>query len=148
MIFVRAAWLITGAVALGLGVLGIFLPLLPTTGFLLLAAFCFARSSPVLYHWLLRHPHLGTPILHWREHRAISTRAKRLALLSMAATILISLALGVGVPILALQVVILSAVAVFIWTRPVPPSGSSAPPQAANASDKASSMSRSTTNSR
>ena len=67
---------ILGALALGLGVAGIFLPLLPTTPLLLLAAWCFVRSSPRLYEWLLNHPRLGVYIRNFREHRAIPLRVK------------------------------------------------------------------------
>jgi uncharacterized membrane protein YbaN (DUF454 family) len=59
-----------------LGVLGILLPLLPTTPFLLLAAGCFVRSSPRLYAWLLNHKWFGSYIRHYREHKAIPLRAK------------------------------------------------------------------------
>ncbi len=65
--------------SLGLGTAGVFLPLLPTVPFVLLAAFCFARSSPRLEHWLLRHEHFGPHIHAWRESRAISRSGKRAA---------------------------------------------------------------------
>jgi uncharacterized membrane protein YbaN (DUF454 family) len=64
----------------GLGVLGIFVPLLPTTPFLLLAAACFVRSSPRLYVWLIHHKWFGKYIRYYREHRAIPLRAKIVAL--------------------------------------------------------------------
>ena len=71
-------WLliILGTVSLLLGVVGVFLPLLPTTPFLLLAAALYFRSSPRLYDWLLAHPHLGTYIRNFRENRAIPLRVK------------------------------------------------------------------------
>ena len=65
-----------GSLSLGLGVAGIFLPLLPTTPFLLLAASCYFNSSPKLYHWLLTRKHLGVYIRNFRENRAIPLRAK------------------------------------------------------------------------
>ena len=67
---------ILGSVALVLGVVGIFLPLLPTTPFLLLAAALYFRSSPRLYDWLLTHPCLGPYIKNFREHKAIPLRVK------------------------------------------------------------------------
>ena len=65
-----------GIFALSLGIIGIVVPLLPTTPFLLLAAACFVRSSEKLYAWLLHHKWFGEYIRHYREHRAITLRAK------------------------------------------------------------------------
>lgn len=65
-----------GSIALALGIIGVFLPLLPTTPFLLLAAALYFRSSQRLYNWLLNHPHLGVYIRNFREHRAIPMRVK------------------------------------------------------------------------
>lgn len=70
-----------GFAALGAGVAGIVLPLLPTTPFLLVAAACFVRSSPRLYHWLIAHPWFGVYIRSYRELRAIPMAAKVMALL-------------------------------------------------------------------
>lgn len=67
---------VLGVVSLSLGVAGIFLPLLPTTPFLLLAAWAFVRSSPRLYDWLMCHPRLGEYIRNFREERAIPLRVK------------------------------------------------------------------------
>ena len=67
---------VLGVVSLSLGVAGIFLPLLPTTPFLLLAAWVFVRSSPRLYAWLINHPHLGVYIRNFRENHAIPLRVK------------------------------------------------------------------------
>jgi uncharacterized membrane protein YbaN (DUF454 family) len=65
-----------GVIAVGLGVIGVFVPLLPTTPFLLLAAACFVRSSARLYAWLIHHKWFGDYIRHYREHHAIPLRAK------------------------------------------------------------------------
>lgn len=72
----RYLLMVLGSVALALGVVGIFLPLLPTTPFLLLAAALYFRSSPQLYEWLLSHKHLGPYIRNFRENKAIPLRVK------------------------------------------------------------------------
>ncbi|MBQ2394412.1 MAG: YbaN family protein [Alistipes sp.] len=72
----KMLFIILGSLALGLGILGIFIPLLPTTPLLLLAAALYFKSSPQLYEWLLNHPRLGEYIRNFREYRAIPLRAK------------------------------------------------------------------------
>ncbi|WP_138466262.1 YbaN family protein [Poseidonocella sp. HB161398] len=114
----RAIWFTFGIISLGLGMLGIPLPLLPTVPFLLLATFCFARSSPRLHNWLITHPTYGRSIRDWNEKGAISLRAKRLATVTVAASFGISLALSVPLRALAIQAVTLGLVLIFIWTRP------------------------------
>lgn len=114
----RLFWALCGFAALGLGVVGIFLPLLPTVPFLLLAAFCFARSSEHMHLWLTMHPVLGPPIRDWQASGAISLRAKRLATASMAVVLVLSFTLGVQPLIVAVQAVVLGCAALFIWTRP------------------------------
>lgn len=114
----RLVWMICGLASLLLAIAGVVLPLVPTVPFLLLAAYCFARSSETLHDWLLGHPTLGPPIQHWRENGAISRRAKKLATGSIAVAFGISVALGLAWWILAIQAVVLAAVLVFIWTCP------------------------------
>lgn len=114
----RAVWAALGFLALGLGVMGIALPLLPTVPFLLLAAWCFARSSERLHLWLMRHPRLGPPIRDWKARGAISRRAKIAASVSMLAVWLVSVGLALPVTVIAIQAATLVCVAVFIWTRP------------------------------
>ncbi len=86
-----------GSIALGLGVLGIFLPVLPTTPFLLLAAALWCKGSPRLYEWLLNSKHLGTYIRNFRETRAIPLRAKIVSVTMLWTTILLSAFLAVHV---------------------------------------------------
>lgn len=114
-------WLMIGLVATGCGIAGIILPLVPTTPFLLLAAYAFARSSPRLHAWLVTHPRLGPPINDWQAHGAIGRPAKVAAAIVMAATLLVSAALGVSTSVLVIQAVVLSAAAAFVLTRPDAP---------------------------
>lgn len=116
----RIFWMAAGGLALLLGLAGIALPLLPTTPFLLLAAFCFARSSPRVEMWLVEHPRLGPPIRHWRAEGAIAPRAKVLAMVAIAATFGLSLALGLPSRVLLIQAATLGLVTLFILTRPNP----------------------------
>ena len=88
---VRLVLLALGSLALLLGIIGIFLPGLPTTPFILVAAACYARASERFYHWLLRNPTFGPLISEWRRHRSIPYRVKRLAISLMSLTICVSI---------------------------------------------------------
>ena len=77
-----------GIVSLALGVMGVFLPVLPTTPFLLLSAALFFRSSPRLYDWLLSHPRLGVYIKNFREYKAIPLRVKIVSVTTLWLTLL------------------------------------------------------------
>lgn len=117
----RPLWLILGLVAVACGVAGIVLPLVPTTPFMLLAAFCFARSSPRLEAWLLGHPTFGPMIRNWQRNGSIDRRAKRVALALMVAAFALSAFLQLPVWVLIAQGAVLVAVATFILTRPDTP---------------------------
>jgi uncharacterized membrane protein YbaN (DUF454 family) len=117
----RLLWISLGLVALALGLAGVVLPFVPTTPFMLLAAACFAKSSPCLNNWLASHPSFGPAIHDWRAHRAIAPKAKRLSLIAMSAAFAISLALGLSWQILAVQGVVLVVMGAWIWTRPEGP---------------------------
>ncbi len=80
--------IISGTISLVLGVIGIFVPLLPTTPFLLLTAALYFRGSPRLYQWLLHHKYFGPYIRNFRENKAIPLRAKVISLLLMWGTML------------------------------------------------------------
>lgn len=114
----RIIWLSCGFLALGLGAVGVVLPLLPTVPFLLLAAFCFARSSERFHGWLLEHPVFGPPIADWRRSGAIRRKAKYLATASIGAAFLISVLLGLKPWVLMVQGVVLLGVLIFLWSRP------------------------------
>ncbi len=108
-----------GTFCAGLGFIGIFLPVLPTTPFLLLAAFCYARSSKRLYHWLLTNPWFGEYLKNYHEGRGMRVRHKALALILMwlsigwtvqnavpiwwGKLILLAIALGVSVHLLRVK---------------------------------------------
>lgn len=114
----RVLWAVLGVVALGLGLVGVFMPVLPTVPFMLLAAFCFARGSDRLLNWLLSHPVFGPPIVAWRERGAVPAKAKWLGSLSMAGGFGFAVWLALPVWALVAQGSIMLAAALFIWTRP------------------------------
>ena len=113
----RLLWGSAGLACVALGAVGVVLPLLPTVPFLLLAAFCFARSNPAWERRLLNHPRYGPPLRQWRERKAISRKAKLAALTAMAATIALS-AVFAGWPWVLAPVLACTASGAWIWTRP------------------------------
>ncbi len=115
----RLGWLLLGFLFLGLGLVGAFLPLLPTTIFLILAAGCFARSSPRLEAWLMNHRQFGPPLRAWRENGAISRKGKTAAAMGIAAGLgvfwfTVRPGWALGLPVAAVMV----GCAVFVLTRP------------------------------
>jgi uncharacterized membrane protein YbaN (DUF454 family) len=115
----KIIYLILGHLTLLLGIIGIFLPILPTTPFLLLAAYFYSQSSPKLHTWIIGHKFLGPPLSDWQDHGMIGIKAK------IIATIMISLVLILRFPTLEINLwikifasAILVGVLIFIWTRP------------------------------
>ena len=88
---IKKLYLAIGALATALGIIGVFLPLMPTTCFLLIAAWAFAKSSPAAYQRLLANPHLGPRVRDWQQHRIISRKAKRVASLSIIVSFALSM---------------------------------------------------------
>jgi uncharacterized membrane protein YbaN (DUF454 family) len=86
----RGAFTCLGVLFLVLGVIGLFVPVWPTTIFLILAAWAFKRGCEPLERWLLEHPRLGPPLRDWQEHRSIRLRTKWLAVLTIWLSILTS----------------------------------------------------------
>lgn len=114
--------LIAGFLSLALGAIGVILPGLPTTPFVLLAAYFFARSSPAMHERLLANRVFGPMIVEWNEHRSIPLRAKILAVVMIALVggLLVVFILDVlWVRILAAS--IMSSVALWLVTRPTSP---------------------------
>lgn len=116
---VKGLLVCAGGICVGLGVLGVVLPLLPTTPFLLLAAACYAHSSERFYVWLLTNRIFGQYIRDWRDNRGIPLATKiwviAIMLATMAATAIFFVPL---MPVRILLIVIGASVSVYIWRQP------------------------------
>lgn len=115
----KLTYLILGHLFLTLGIIGAFLPLLPTTPFLLLAAFFYSKSNERLHRWILSHKYLGPPLKDWENNGVIGLKAK------IIATIMLGLVLTWRIPSLNVSIIIkiiagsvLLGVLIFIWSRP------------------------------
>ena len=86
LLWVRLAFAALGTLFLFIGIIGVFLPVLPTTPFLLLATACYARSSRRFYNWLMNHPAFGPLIVEWRTYRSIPWKIKLVAVATMLLT--------------------------------------------------------------
>lgn len=116
---VRWLWIIAGSISLALGIIGIFLPLLPTTPFLLLTAACYARGSERLHNWLLNNKLFGKYIRNYREGKGIPARSKVLALPLLWLTI--GFSIFYVIPILIVQIILLAIatlVSIYIISLP------------------------------
>jgi uncharacterized membrane protein YbaN (DUF454 family) len=115
----RGMFLVLGVCFVALGFIGAFLPVLPTTPFLILAAACFARSSPRLENWLLQHPRFGPLLRGWRERGAIPPKAKLMALGGTALGFVLFWLGGHPGPWLMAAVALLMLTGlVYVFTRP------------------------------
>jgi uncharacterized protein len=114
-------YLVAGFISFGLGVIGLFLPVMPTAPFILLAAFFFSRGSEKWHNWLLAHPHFGHHIKDWNSHGMIR-RENKIISTFMILVSTISVSYFVRIDWLKYSIiVILIAVIAFIWTRPSKP---------------------------
>ena len=115
----RTILIIIGWLAVVLATLGVVLPLLPTTPFLLLAAWCFARSSPRFHYWLLYRSWFGSYIRHWQQYRALPPGAKPRALIFIVLTFSVSLYLVNILWVRLLLLIMMCALLFFMWRMPV-----------------------------
>lgn len=121
----RALWWLLAYASLALGIVGIFVPGLPTTVFVLISAYAAARGSERLHRWLLAHPRFGPAIADWQAHGAVSRRAKWAATWTMLACAAILLLVMLRFPahrwwMTALPIACMAIVALWLWRRPEP----------------------------
>lgn len=98
--FKRRFFLCSGFLSIGVGILGIVLPILDTTPFMLFGAYCFARSSPKWHRWLLRHPIFGEYIAAFREKRGLTMKQKRRIALITTAMLSLTAFLHGAIPVM------------------------------------------------
>ena len=98
--WLRYVYLIVGLIAVALGVIGIILPIVPTTPFLILALACFSKSSPRLHQWLIRHPWVGPTLQQWQTQRSIPARVKVRAMWLIIVSFSVSILILNGKPYL------------------------------------------------
>ena len=108
-----------GWLSVVLGVAGIFLPILPTTPFILLAAWCFNRSSPLFHNWLITHPKLGPIISTWNSSDGIPVKVRNRIIIVMWASMFLSMILIAKLWSVILLGVIGASVTVYIMKKPV-----------------------------
>ncbi|WP_312237164.1 YbaN family protein [Stenotrophomonas sp.] len=117
----RWAWWLLAYASLGTGIVGIFVPGLPTTVFILISAWAASRGSERLHTWLLQHPRFGPAIVNWQAHGAVSRYAKWMATLTMAACAGIMLWCVPIAWVKWLSIGSMTMVAIWLWSRPLPP---------------------------
>jgi uncharacterized membrane protein YbaN (DUF454 family) len=118
---VRLGYLVAGFALLALGIIGAFLPLMPTTIFIILAAGCFARSNRRIEDWLLNHKSFGPTIKAWRAEGAISRRGKTLATAGMVlGYVLFLLGARPDLPLALFVLAVFGACAWYVLSRPNP----------------------------
>ena len=113
----RTTYLLIGHASMAMAFAGIFVPLLPTTPFVLLAAACYSRGSERFHTWLHEHPRFGPMIHSWREHRALGLRTKIVAVITVVASITWS-AIRLNAPWNVAALLIGAAVLTFLLSRP------------------------------
>lgn len=111
-------WLVLGWICVALGFAGVVLPILPTTPFLILAAFAFSKSSPRLRQWLVGHSIFGGPIRDWEDKGAIRPRYKVMACTAMALVLGVSILSDLSGMVILIQLVAMGGAAAFVLSRP------------------------------
>lgn len=118
MAYRRVSFLALGWLCVMLGAIGVVLPVMPTTIFLLIALWAFAKSSPRLHSWLLENPYYGPYIRDWQAHRIIPLRAKCTALAMMGASLgILFWGTATPLPVTASVAMVLFPVSIFIVTQ-------------------------------
>lgn len=114
-------WRAIGLIAFVLGVVGLFLPIMPTVPFILLAAWAGSKGWPELETYLLSHKHFGSHIRNWRESGAISRSSKSLATIMFCGSLaMIWLLFPLDYALQAILTFIMISAIVWLWTRPDP----------------------------
>lgn len=114
----RIFFALLGVMSLALGVIGAFLPVLPTTPFVLLSACLFGKSSPRLHGWMVNHPWFGTMIRDWQTHKGLRLKVRRRALWMMALSFAFSIYI---VPLWQVKVgLVLTFIALLVWFLRLP----------------------------
>lgn len=110
-------YVLCGWISFALGVIGMFVPLLPTVPFFLLTSWCFSKGSPKFHRWILSHKHAGPIIKDWEEHRSISRASKKRAITLIIISFGISIVIVKSQELRIMLFVLMLFVSVFIVTR-------------------------------
>ena len=114
----RIVWFSLGSLALLVSVIAVPVPVLPTTPFVILAAYCFGKGSPRVERWLLENPTFGPMIADWRAYGAIRLKYKIIGAVAMVLLLGLSVLMQVKTPYLIIQALCMAGAALYVWTRP------------------------------
>lgn len=117
----KYSYLSLGGLCVALGTIGVLVPGLPTTVFMIVALWAFTKSSPKMRDWLYNHRHFGPALQNWVKHRSIPTRARQIALASLLISALVIGQTVSGLACLAFILFVCTPVASFLWTLPTNP---------------------------